>query len=83
MVAGCDNELRGGKGIGRWWNKKIGRTEDAECPRYGMGEEKTLDHIVFRCKNIWRVKDERGRREFFLVSFLHQYLTHGKEGVDK
>ena len=21
--------LRGGKGIGRWWNKKIGRVEDA------------------------------------------------------
>ena len=28
------------------WNEKIGRTEDAECPRCGM-EEETPDHIVF------------------------------------
>ena len=39
--------LRGGKGIGRWWNKKIGRVEDAECPR--CGEEETPEHFVFRC----------------------------------
>ena len=38
------------KGIGRWWNKKIGR--------------RTPEHIVFRCGNIRRVKDERGRREW-------------------
>ena len=24
--------LRGGKGIGRWWDNKIGRVEGAECP---------------------------------------------------
>ena len=41
--------LRGGKGIGRWWYK-IGRAEDAECPRCGE-EEDTPDHIVFWCRN--------------------------------
>ena len=56
-------QLLGGKGIGRWWNKKIGRVEDAECPRSGE-EEETPEHIVFRCGNIRRVKDERGRREW-------------------
>ena len=35
--------------------------EDAECPRCGE-EEETPEHIVFRCGNIRRVKDERGRR---------------------
>ena len=55
--------LRGGKGIGRWWNEKIGRIEDAECPRC-REEEDTPDHIVFRCRNIRRVKDEKGRREW-------------------
>ena len=55
--------LRGGKGIGRWWNERIGRTEDAECPRCGE-KEKTPDHIVFRCRNIKRVKDKKGRREW-------------------
>ena len=34
---------------------------DAECRRCGL-EEETPDHIVFRCKNIRRVNDERGRR---------------------
>ena len=42
--------LRGGKGIGRWWDEKIGRVEDAEFP----------EHIVFRCGKVRRVKDERG-----------------------
>ena len=35
--------LRGGKGIGRWWNKKIGRVDDAGCPRCGEKEEITVD----------------------------------------
>ena len=52
--------LRGGKGIGGWWNAKIGRVEEARCPGCGE-EEQTPDHIVFRCR---RVKDERGRREW-------------------
>ena len=34
--------LRGGKGIGRWWDEKIGRVEDAGCPRCGE-EEETLE----------------------------------------
>ena len=34
--------------------------EDAECPRCGMKEEETLNHIVFQCTNIRRVEDERG-----------------------
>ena len=55
--------LRGGKVIGRWWNKKIGWVDDAECPRCGK-EEETPDHIVFRCRKVRRVKDERGRREW-------------------
>ena len=37
--------LRGGKGIGRWWDDKIGRVEGAECPKCGE-EEQTPDHIV-------------------------------------
>ena len=28
-------QLRGGKGIGRWWSDKIGRVEGAECPKCG------------------------------------------------
>ena len=52
--------LRGGKGIGRWWEEKIGRVEDAGCPRCGE-EEETPEHIVFRCWKVRRVKDERGR----------------------
>ena len=27
--------LRGGKGIGSWWEKKIGRTDDETCPKCG------------------------------------------------
>ena len=55
--------LRGGKGIGGWWNAKIGRVEEARCPRCGE-EKQTPDHIVFRCRKVTRVKDERGRREW-------------------
>ena len=55
--------LRGGKGIGRWWDEKIKRVEEAGCPRCGEGEEMP-EHIVFRCGNIRRVKDEKGRREW-------------------
>ena len=47
--------LLGGKGIGRWWEKKLGRTEDDLCPKCGE-EAQTLDHIVFWCRNIRRVK---------------------------
>ena len=50
--------LRGGKGIGRWCNDKIGRVEGAECPKCGE-EEQTPDHIVFRCGKVRRAKDER------------------------
>ena len=52
--------LRGGKGIGRWWDKKIGRVGEAGCPRWEE-EEETPDHIVFWCRKVRRVKDERGR----------------------
>ena len=52
--------LRGGKGIERWWEKKIGRTEDDLCPKCGE-EEQTPDHVVWKVR---RVKDERGRREW-------------------
>ena len=55
--------LRGGKGIGRWLNKKIGWVDNAECPRCGE-EEETPDHIVFWCRKVRRVEDERGRREW-------------------
>ena len=58
-----DCRLRGGKGIGRWWEKKIGRKEDDTCPKCGE-EEQTPDHVVFRCRKVRRVKDERGRREW-------------------
>ena len=49
--------LRGGKGIGRWWGFKVGQVAGGE-------EDETPDHIVFRCKKIKRLKDERGRREW-------------------
>ena len=49
--------LRGGKGIGRWWNDKIGRVECAECPKCGE-KEQTPDHIVFLYRKVRRVKDE-------------------------
>ena len=55
--------LRGGKGIERWWGNKVGRVEGAECPKCGE-EEQTLDHIVFQCGKVRRVKDERERREW-------------------
>ena len=58
-----ENVGRGGKGIGRWWEKKIGRTEEEVCPKCGE-EEQTPDHIVFRCGKVRRVRDERGRREW-------------------
>ena len=51
--------LRRGKGIGRWWEKKIGRSEEDGCPKCGE-EEQTPDHIVFPCRKVRRVKDERG-----------------------
>ena len=55
-VTNCSG-LRGGKGIGRWWDEKIGRIKDAGCQRCGE-EEETLEYIVFRYGNIRRVKDE-------------------------
>ena len=55
--------LRGGKGIGRWWDEKIGWVEDVGCPRCGEDEE-TPEQIVFRCGKVRRVKDEKGRRDW-------------------
>ena len=46
------------------WSKKTGQMDDAECPRCGMKEAETPDHIVFRCTNIRRVEDERGTRKW-------------------
>ena len=51
-----------GKGIGKWWENRIERTEDAACLRCGE-EEETSYHIVFWCRKIRRVKDGRRRRE--------------------
>ena len=53
------------KGIGRLWEVKVGRIDDndAVCSRCGE-EEETPDHILFRCRKVRRVKDERGRREW-------------------
>ena len=49
--------LRGGKGIGKWWENRI-------CPRCGE-EEETPDDIMFRCRKIKRIKleDVKGREE--------------------
>ena len=57
--------LCGGKGLGNWWENKVGRWVDATCPRCGV-EEDTPDHIVFRCSKIERGKDKegKGRREW-------------------
>ena len=54
--------LWGGKGLGNWWENKVGRGVDATCPRCGL-EEDTPDHIVFRCRKVERVKDKEGRKE--------------------
>ena len=45
MTSYC--QLRGGNGIGSWWDKKIGRTEDGMCLKCGE-EAQTPDHVVFR-----------------------------------
>ena len=37
--------------------------ENAGCPRCEE-EEQTPDHIVFRCRKVRRVKNEKGRREW-------------------
>ena len=42
---------------------KIERGEEAEYPQCGE-EEQTPDHIVFRCRKVRRVRDEKGRREW-------------------
>ena len=64
----------------KWWENRIGRSECATCPRCGE-EEETPDHFVFRCRNITRVKNERGRREWAReVSFLFG-LVLGLEGL--
>ena len=57
--------LRGGKGLGKWRENKVGLEEEAICPRCGK-EEDTPDHIVFLCMKTKRVKDKegRGRREW-------------------
>ena len=55
--------LRGGKGIGRWWGCRVGHVDDARYPRCGE-EEETPGHIVFRCRKVRRVRDERRRREW-------------------
>ena len=57
-------QLRGGKGIGKWWENKIGRTLDAVYVPRCREEEETPDHIVFQCVGIKRLKDIRGRREW-------------------
>ena len=59
--------LRGGKGIGKWWGNKIGRTDDAVCPRCReeeQSEEQSPDQIMFWCIGIKKMKDTRGRREW-------------------
>ena len=45
--------LRGGKGIWRWWENKIGRRDDDNAVWGGRRE--TLEHIVFRCRKIKRI----------------------------
>ena len=63
MTSYC--RLRGGKGLGRWWENKVGCVEDDTCPIARRGEEEdTPDNIVFRCRKIKRVKDQKGRREW-------------------
>ena len=37
--------------------------EDARCPR-SEEEEQIPDHIVFQCRKVRRVRDERGRRDW-------------------
>ena len=53
--------LRGGKGIGRWWENRIGQIEDAECPRWE--EDDTPDHTVFRCMKSIGSRMRRGEGE--------------------
>ena len=44
----CSCRLRG---IGRWWEKKIGRTEEEVCSKCGE-EEQTPDHIAGRSEEL-------------------------------
>ena len=37
--------------------------EGAECPKCEE-EEQTPDHVMFRCRKVRRVKDEKGRRDW-------------------
>ena len=58
--------LRGGKGIGKWWERRIGLIDDAMCPRCReeeQSEEQSPDHIMFRCMGIKRLKDRYPRQE--------------------
>ena len=57
--------LRGGKGIGKWWENKIGQTDVATYSRCGEKDD-TPDDIVFWCMKIKRMKDmeREGRREW-------------------
>ena len=69
MIPVCSNELlqvERGRVLGdggriRWGGETMGRRDDGEeaCPRCGE-EGETPYCIVFQCKNIRRVKDERG-----------------------
>ena len=68
--------LRGGKDIGQWWGCKVGQVAEAECPRCGEAGE-TPDHIVIRCREIRKLNDERGRREWM----EENYLRWGRGGL--
>ena len=59
--------LRGGKGIGRWWENKVGHVDNATCRPKCEREDQTPEHNVFRCKKIKRLKDIRDRREWARV----------------
>ena len=56
---------------------KIGRTEDAECPRC-REEEETPDHSVFRCRNVkrvgWEDSDDEGRPVLKRVDLMEEFF---------
>ena len=74
MAEEGNSRLWGGKGIGKWWECKVGRVEDATCPRC-KEEEGTLDHIVFQREDTGRVDDE-GRPVLESVDLMEEFFEN-------
>ena len=62
--------------MGKWWEKKIGRAEEDAYPKCGE-EKQTPDHIVFRCRKVRRVRDEKDEENGQgKAGPRHRYILH-------